>query len=91
MYYRDALLASKDSGVEESLTLAKKAVLKDLERHLETLLGNKEIQLECLLSGNVSSKDALAFYDTAVTRIRTAHGLDIAEKLPSTPVPGKPT
>lgn len=88
VYYRDALLASKDRGVEESLTLAKKAVLEDLERHLATLLGNKEIQIECLLSGNVSSKDARAFYDAAVTRIRAAHDIEIAEKLPPTPVPG---
>lgn len=89
VYYRDALLASKDSGVEESLRLAQQAQFEDLRQHLETILSNKEIQLECLCSGNISSKDAKMFYETAVSSIRTAHSIvSMDEQLLQSPIPG---
>ena len=83
MYYRDALLASQDGEIEESLNLAKKAKLEDVRNHFETLLSNKEIGLECLFSGNVSETDAATFYNAVSSSIKQATELASHEMPPT--------
>jgi secreted Zn-dependent insulinase-like peptidase len=82
MYYRDALLASKDGGIEKSLNLAKAVQLDDIKNHFETILSNKEISLECLFSGNVSEHDAATFYNAVSSNIQKAQGIT-SHEMPS--------
>lgn len=91
MYYRDALLASQDGGIEESLNIAMKAQLEDVQKHFETILSNKEISLECLFSGNVSEHDAATFYNAVSSTIQKAQEIN-SHHIPSSAkalIPGK--
>jgi hypothetical protein len=69
VYYRDALMASKDKGIDESLSLAQQVELGGLKNHFQTILSNSEVSFECLFSGNVSAKDAQDFYQCATTDV----------------------
>jgi hypothetical protein len=62
VYYRDSLLASRDNGIDESLQIAQGAELERVKTHFEQVIGNKEVLLECLFTGNVSSTEAKDFY-----------------------------
>lgn len=89
LYYRDALLASKDGTIEESLALAEKIDLASLLDHHACLLKNDEIYLECLISGNVSSKTAKKIFsniDGAISETKGAgqESRDVMSHVPGT-------
>lgn len=69
VYYRDALMASEDKGIDESLVNAKQIEFENVEAHLKQVLRNSEIYFECLFTGNVSAKLAKEFYKSATTAI----------------------
>jgi hypothetical protein len=75
MYYRDALLASKDNGIDESLALATEADLASVKEQFERVLANSEVTLDCLFSGNVSAEEAKKFFFNANSRIKEAQKL----------------
>jgi hypothetical protein len=62
MYYRDALLASKDNGIEDSLAMAIAADFESIKEHHAQILRNNEVVMDCLFSGNVSAKEAKNFF-----------------------------
>lgn len=62
MYYRDALLASKDNGIEDSLAMAIAADFETIKEHHAQILRNNEVVMDCLFSGNVSAKEAKNFF-----------------------------
>ena len=65
VYYRDALLASSDNGIEDSLQIAKAAEFETVKEHYNNVILNKERFLECLFTGNVSSSEAETLYGKA--------------------------
>lgn len=75
VYYRDALMASNDHGIDQSLLLAQKAELDDLKDHFRVILSQPEVILECLFSGNVSVNDAKAVYQRAAESLSKAQTL----------------
>lgn len=89
VYYRDALLASKDRGIDASLSLAEKSTLDGVRGHFRAVLGNPEIRLECLFSGNVSAQAARTFYQAASSKIQKAQTLNPTETRHEVPIPGK--
>ena len=90
VYYRDALLASKDEGIEESLALAELVDFKDAKDHHAYLLKNSETVLDCLFSGNVSADDAKAFYSKAKKQLDEAqHSAENTAKSSNRFLPGR--
>ena len=79
VYYRDALMASKDKGIDSSLALAQGVELSDMKNHFATILSNTEITFECLFSGNVSENDAKDFYMSATTEILKSRNVQSVE------------
>eukprot|EP00934_Nitzschia_sp_Nitz4_P005395 Nitzschia sp. Nitz4//scaffold243_size29414//11200//15047//NITZ4_008058-RA/size29414-augustus-gene-0.12-mRNA-1//1//CDS//3329543837//5385//frame0 len=75
VYYRDALLASNDQGIDDSLAFAEKATLQALKDHLQVILSTPEVSLECLFSGNVSAKVAKSVYFKAASKVRNSQTL----------------
>lgn len=65
MYYRDLLLASNEEGINSSLEVAKNISLDSAKAHHRHLLSNGESPIDCLYSGNVSAKQAEAFFANA--------------------------
>jgi len=91
VYYRDALLASKDLGIDASLLLAQKSKLEDVQAHFDAVLSNPEIYLECLFTGNVSAQDSKAFYEAAASKIlesQKSKSLIVAPSVPESLIPG---
>jgi hypothetical protein len=72
MYYRDALLASKDNGIEDSLAMAIAADFETIKEHHAQILRNNEVVMDCLFSGNVSAKDSKNFFWQASASIQEA-------------------
>eukprot|EP00980_Cylindrotheca_fusiformis_P005083 scaffold1080_cov195-Cylindrotheca_fusiformis.AAC.1 len=75
LYYRDALLASKDRTIDESIELAENIDLQSLQDHHGRIVQNDEIYLDCLLTGNVSSTTAKSVFsrlDSAITEASKA-------------------
>ncbi len=66
VYYRDLLLTSRSGGVEENLEFAKDLSMKDIVDHHRSVLTDEDIFVECLYSGNVSSKEAKNFFHQAM-------------------------
>lgn len=58
LYYRDALLASKDGSINESLLQTEDIDMKALREHHRSIVENKEVLLDCLFTGNVSAMTA---------------------------------
>jgi insulysin len=71
IYYRDFLLASEDSGVEDALKITEGATLDTTKAYLHKLLQNPESSIECFCIGNVSTKDALNFFSDVCGAIDT--------------------
>lgn len=69
VYYRDALLASNDVSIDDSLEVAKKITLTDVKDHFDSLVQNNEIFIDCLATGNVSSKSAKKMFIEACSSI----------------------
>jgi hypothetical protein len=72
VYYRDALLASKDEGIDVALAMAEVAELQSVKDHHECILGNTEVTVDCLFSGNVSAENAKAFFSKATKQLQEA-------------------
>ncbi|GAX23713.1 hypothetical protein FisN_12Hh290 [Fistulifera solaris] len=62
VYYRDFLLSSLDSGIEDALLITKGATLHTTKTYFQKLLQNPESSIECFCIGNVSRKDAQTFF-----------------------------
>ena len=90
MYYRDSFLASMNLSIEENLELAKQIELVDVKEHFELLIKNKEIFIDCLATGNISSKNARDLFADASVRINDTNirGQDSSRK-PMSYIPGK--
>lgn len=71
MYYRNLLLSSKGEGIEHSLGLAETMTLEDVVMHHHQLWADK-IVAEVFYTGNVSQKDAEAFFDKATEIINAS-------------------
>lgn len=89
LYYRDALLASKDKSIEESLGIAEKVDLQSLQDHHSCLLKNDEIYLDCLVTGNVSSKTAKNVFSNIDAAISTEKAAGPESRDAMSYVPGK--
>jgi len=88
--YRDALLTSRDDGIEASLACAEAVDFDILKQHHNSLHTNHEISMECLFSGNVSSTEAETFFGKAHDQIKKYHKREISSAETSTPyVPGR--
>ncbi|MGK3735053.1 MAG: insulysin [Bacillariaceae sp.] len=72
MYYRDSLLGSLGQGVDESLKLVLASTFDDVKHHHQRILQDNQISVSCLLSGNVSSKEATEFFSCAKSKIKSA-------------------
>jgi insulysin len=69
VYYRDFLLASVDSGIEDALKITEGATLHTTKTYLQKLLQNPESSIECFCIGNVSTKDAQNFFSDVCSAI----------------------
>ena len=74
-YYRDFLLASKDSSVEESLAATMQTTPESTKEHHKKILANTEVSVECLFTGNVSEKEARDFFFKATDGLSVASGV----------------
>jgi secreted Zn-dependent insulinase-like peptidase len=73
MYYRDSLLATQDKGIDESLELAVSMKFEDVVQHHRAILKHNHVSaVDCLFSGNVSSRDAALFFAEARSKINSA-------------------
>jgi len=72
MYYRDLLLASNEYGIEASLDTAHTISLESAKQHHNNLLSYAETSVDCLYSGNVSAKQAEAFFADASKLVNNA-------------------
>lgn len=91
MYYRDLLLASNESGISSSLRAAADITLESAKKHHTNLLStNAESSIDCLYSGNVSAKQAEAFFASASKLVNGARvdGAQPAGKSADAWVPG---
>jgi insulysin len=75
MYYRDALLSSKDQGVNENLDIVLASTFEDVVNHHRTIFEDKDRSVQCLFSGNVSATEALEFFSSAKSSIQTAYDM----------------
>jgi secreted Zn-dependent insulinase-like peptidase len=91
MYYRDALLASKDNGIEDSLAMAVAADFESIKEHHAQILRNNEVVIDCLFSGNVSAKEAKNFFSQTSTRIQEVQQAPSPTDIPMSKrvIPGK--
>lgn len=80
VYYRDALLAYRDNGIDESLQIAETAEFEMVKKHFEHVIGNNEVFLECLFTGNVSSSEARNFYSKASSILRDTNPKELTNK-----------
>ena len=69
MYYRDALLASQDLGIDESLDIALAVNFDDIVKQYRRILENSQFSVDCLFSGNVSKDNAKQFFSAAKEKI----------------------
>ena len=53
IYYRDAILGSKDGSIKESLLQTGDIGMEALRKHHRSIVENKEVLLDCLFTGNV--------------------------------------
>ena len=90
MYYRDALLASKDLSIEDNLEFAKQIELVDVKEHFDLLIQNEEIFIDCLATGNISAKNARDLFANARASINDTivRGQDSSKNTMSY-IPGK--
>ena len=72
VYYRDALLSSRDNGIEESLAIAQSIDFQKATDHYKRIVQNHDVFIECLFSGNVSTKEAKNFFYEARAKIEEA-------------------
>lgn len=71
-YYRDLLMSSESDGIDVSLAAVEAATLDSVKEHHRRLLLNKEMEIECLYSGNVPSSQAKDFFNRASEIVREA-------------------
>lgn len=64
-YYRDFVLSSKDFGIDETIRAVESVTLETLKEHHKKLIGNTDMSIDCLFSGNVSEKDAKQLFKNA--------------------------
>jgi len=62
VYYQDLLLSAKQGEVPISLEIAKNATFESIKAQHHRIIGNSEIEIDCLYTGNVSQKDAHKFF-----------------------------
>ena len=74
-YYRDALIASRDLGIDESLKLAEVATLEAAMEHHKYILERDESFIDCLFTGNVSADEAKDFFVKANGSLKKAQAL----------------
>ena len=67
LFYRDALLSSKDQGLDESLKIVLLATFEDVINHHQRVLKD-DLSVSCLFSGNVSSKEAIHFFSSVKSK-----------------------
>ena len=72
VYYRDALITSRDTGVEDSLALAEAATLDAAVEHHKNILRDNETFINCLFTGNVSEDEAKKFFLEAKEKVKKA-------------------
>jgi secreted Zn-dependent insulinase-like peptidase len=72
MYYRDALLSSRDEGIDDSLAIAETIELQNLRDHHDQIIQNNDIFLDCLVTGNVSSNTAKEIFSKMALAISNA-------------------
>ena len=63
MHYRDLLMSNSHSVISTSLSAAKKVTLECLKTHHSVLLDQDETSIECLYTGNVTSAEAIDFFE----------------------------
>ena len=63
IYYRDLLMSNSHSVISTSLSAAKKVTLECLKTHHSVLLDQNETSIECLYTGNVTSAEAIDFFE----------------------------
>lgn len=71
-YYRDALMASKDDGINESLEIALAIGFDEVSTHHQSILKETLPSVDCLFAGNVSAKDASRFFNSARSEVERA-------------------
>lgn len=64
-YYRDLLMSSESNGIDTALVAVEAATLESVKEHHRRLLLNKEMEIECLYSGNVPESQAREFFSRA--------------------------
>ena len=86
-YYTNMLLSSRGFGVEDSLSLTRSASLKSVELHHECITSLDSTKVDCLISGNISRKDAEHFFSKtreivkkSKARCKESKNLDIRNK-----------
>jgi len=61
-HYQNLLLSTKQSEVDVSLAVVQSANLSSCKAQHKKIVENADIEIDCLYSGNVSEKDAKAFF-----------------------------
>mmetsp|Transcript_18585 Transcript_18585/g.40225 ORF Transcript_18585/g.40225 Transcript_18585/m.40225 type:complete len:1247 (-) Transcript_18585:1784-5524(-) len=65
LYYRNLLLSSKGEGIESNLELAEAMTLADVAKQHDCIWTDEDMTIEVLYTGNVSQKEAEAFFGKA--------------------------
>jgi insulysin len=71
MYYRNLLMNWRGDGMEKSLEVAQAISLDDVISQHESIWSDAGMLLECLYTGNVSEKDARAFFERATDIVKS--------------------
>lgn len=61
-YYQNLLLSAKQSEINVSLDFAIRATLDSIKANHRRIVNNKEIEIDCLYTGNVSEEHARIFF-----------------------------
>lgn len=72
IYYRDALLKSKDGSINESRLQVEGIDMEALREHHTSIVENTEVLLDCLFTGNVSAMMAKSLFSEVDAAICSA-------------------
>lgn len=70
LYFRNQLLSSKGEGIEKNLQVAEEMTLQDVVKQHQEIWTDTDMVIEAFYTGNVSQKEAKAFFDKATAVIK---------------------
>ena len=76
-YYRDLLLMSRGGDAVSCLNAVKGINVSDLEEHRRNILHDRNVEVDCLYSGNVCERHASSFFEKAMGLLEEARNQDV--------------